>query len=154
MTKNRRYSRRRHSKRRSQKGGRLVDADKDTLRQLGFTENDIKYIFGHYDNMHIDFFINAVNSVPGSHWYSAPQTPQQIMERLREEGDFTDVEQTPTPDDINGGSRRKIKKQKKTRKHKKRRQRGGNGFTTVVTDELEKNKENYNNYVRLNLMDN
>ena len=134
MAKHRRYSRKR-----IQKGG-LINTDKQTLRDLGFTENDINYIFGRHKNMQIEFFINSVNGIPGNEFYPHPQTPQEIMERLRDEGDYTDEDTDNS--DMDGGKRRykrrttnkrKTKKSKKTRKHRKRRQRGGDGFTTSIT---------------------
>jgi hypothetical protein len=135
MSKHRRYSRKR-----IQKGG-LINTDKQTLRDLGFTENDINYIFGRHKNMQIEFFINSVNGIPGNEFYPHPQTPQEIMERLRDEGDY---KRRTT-------NKRKTKKSKKTRKHRKRRQRGGDGFTTSLSMPLEENKNNYDTYVRLGL---
>jgi hypothetical protein len=152
MAKHRRYSRKR-----IQKGG-LINTDKQTLRDLGFTENDINYIFGRHKNMQIEFFINSVNGIPGNEFYPHPQTPQEIMERLRDEGDYTDEDIDNS--DMDGGKRRykrrttnkrKTKKSKKTRKNRKRRQRGGYGFTTSLSTSLEENKNNYDTYVRLGL---
>jgi hypothetical protein len=152
MAKHKRYSRKR-----IQKGG-LINTDKQTLRDLGFTENDINYIFGRHKNMQIEFFINSVNGIPGNEFYPHPQTPQEIMERLRDEGDYTDEDTDNS--DMDGGKRRykrrttnkrKTKKSKKTRKHRKRRQRGGDGFTTSLSMPLEENKNNYDTYVRLGL---
>jgi len=147
---------RRYSKKRSQKGG-LVDSDRQTLLDLGFTQDDINYIFSRHSNIAIEFFINSVNSVPNSFFYPHPQTPQQIMERLREEGDYTDAEDS----DIDGGKRKNKRrktnkrktnkrKSKKTRKHRKRNYYGG-AFTTSVDTPLTENKENYEQYVRLGL---
>jgi hypothetical protein len=159
MAKHRRYSRQR-----AQKGG-LVDGDRQTLLGLGFTEDDINYIFARHKNMPIEFFINSVNGIPGNQFYPHPQTPQEIMERLRDEGDDTDPEYSDTDNSVMDGGKRRykrrttnkrktnkrnLKKSKKTRKHRKRKHYGG-GFTTSISTPLTENKNDYNTYVKLGL---
>jgi hypothetical protein len=142
---------RRYSKKRIQKGG-LINTDKQTLRDLGFTENDINYIFGRHKNMPIEFFINSVNGIPGNQFYPHPQTSQEIMERLRDEGDYTDEEYSSMSDMGEGihkhkkrqTNKRKTKKSKKTRKHRKRRQYGGIVGETTTTSYIENEYENPN----------
>ncbi len=142
---------RRYSKKRTQKGG-LVNNDKQILRDLGFTENDINYIFGRHRNMQIDFFFNSVNGIPGSQFYPHPKAPSQVMRELRDEGDFTDEEDSSSFVVAEGirKSKRRTKKQKKTRKHK-RRQYGGNMTVTEDLSPQNYKDDEYNQIKNLQL---
>ena len=124
---------------RHQKGG-FVDADRARLTELGFSEQDINYLFEQNPDMMIEFFENSVNPPPNNPFFPAPQTPAAIMAAIRE-NDAQDFEPVPNIEEVDpdegvtdnefsqsyGGRRRrrtnKRRTHKKIRTHKRRTQR-------------------------------
>jgi len=88
MTKHRRYSRKRNHKKqrrasRKMKGG-LAENDRQALLGLGFTEQQVNYLFDEHPDMDIAFFENSVNGIPGNQFFPQPQTPDAIIANLQE----------------------------------------------------------------------
>lgn len=86
MARQKRYSKRRISQKRSSrkmKGG-LVETDRQILNSLGFADDQINYLFTNHPDMMIEFFQNSINPPPNNTFYTEAQTPDQIMESLRE----------------------------------------------------------------------
>ena len=86
MARQKRYSKRRSSQKRSSrkmKGG-LVETDRQILNGLGFADEQINYLFTNHPDMMIEFFQNSINPPPNNTFYTEAQTPDQIMESLRE----------------------------------------------------------------------
>ena len=87
MAKHRRYSRKRGQRRnrrasRKMKGG-VGQEDVVTLEQLRFNPVQIEYLLQNHPDMDIVFLQNSVNGVPGSQFFSIPQTPDQIITTLQ-----------------------------------------------------------------------
>jgi hypothetical protein len=64
--------------------GGLVDTDRQVLAGLGFTEEQINYLFANNPDMMIEFFQNSINPPPGNPFYTEAQTPAQIIQSLVE----------------------------------------------------------------------
>jgi hypothetical protein len=135
QTKKSRRPRRSH---RNQKGG-LVDTDRARLIQLGFSEQDINYLFEQNPDMMIDFFENSVNPPPNNPFFPSPQTPVAIMAAIRE-NDAQDFGPVPNIEEVDpdegvtdnefsqsyGGRKmrrthKRIRTHKRSRMHKKSR---------------------------------
>ena len=127
-------------------GGDFSDADRKELLQLGFTEDDIKFLVNNKSNMlMVNWSLHQQNPQTGM-----PFTPQELMENIQTdldesndsgyttEADKEDEEEEE--DDFNGGKKRRTRKSRRTRitrksrrtritrknkKIKSRKQRGG-----------------------------
>jgi len=87
MAKHKRYSRKRSQRRnrrvsRKMKGG-LVETDRNILLGLGFTQQQVDYLFAEHPDIMIEFFQNSVNGVPGNQFFPEAQTPDQIIAALQ-----------------------------------------------------------------------
>lgn len=134
----------RHIKRRSQKKnsekmkGGVLETDRQILTGLGFADDQINYIFTNNSNMMIEFFQNSINPPPNNPFYTEAQTPNQIIESLREMNEDNNSEPnnslnnssmdismiSDTSGDSFGGKRKSKKRttnknKKKTRKTRK-----------------------------------
>jgi hypothetical protein len=109
----------------------LVDADRARLTELGFTEQDINYLFEQNPDMMIEFFENSVNPPPNNPFFPVPQTPAAIMTAIRENdaqdfGPVTNIEEVDQDEGVTdnefsqsyGGRRRRTHKRR--RSHKRR----------------------------------
>ena len=96
----------RHNKRISQKKsvgkmkGGLLETDRQILTGLGFADDQINYIFTNNPNMMIEFFQNSINPPPNNPFYTEAQTPNQIMESLREINEDNNLEGSTTTGEI------------------------------------------------------
>ncbi len=116
---------------RSQKGG-LIDADRVRLTELGFSEQDINYLFEQNPDMMIDFFENSVNPPPNNPFFPSPQTPVAIMAAIRENdaqdfGPVPNIEEVDPDEGVTDnefsqsyGGRRMRRTYKRSRTHKRR----------------------------------
>ena len=75
MTRHRRQSKRSS---RQMRGG-LVETDRQILTGLGFSQEQITYLFAHNPDMQIDFIQNSINPPPNNPFFIEAQTPQQFM---------------------------------------------------------------------------
>lgn len=87
MAKHKRYSRKR-SQRRNRRASRkmiggLVENDRDILQGLGFTQEQIDYLFQQHPDMMVEFFQNSINPPPNNPFFSEQQTPEQIITALQ-----------------------------------------------------------------------
>lgn len=141
MAKHRTQRRKRQKKRvrksrryRKKMYGGLVDTDRQVLVNLGFTDQDINYLYNNHGDMDILFFQNSVNGVPGNMFYENPQTPAQIMEGLRNindevlqaDGAFSESGYTTSETIGSQGGKKRTKRRYRSR---------GGGFT--VSEENE-----------------
>jgi hypothetical protein len=62
--------------------GGLVETDRQVLTGLGFTDEQINYLFANNPDMMIEFFQNSINPPPGNPFYTEAQTPDQIIQSL------------------------------------------------------------------------
>ena len=117
--------------RKSQKGG-LVDEDRNRLADIGFSEEDINYLFEHNPNMAIDFFENAVNPSGNNPFFPEPQTPAQIMVSIRENDaqdfgpDETELDEGVTDNEFSqsyGGRKKRRTKRRRTNKRRTNKRR-------------------------------
>jgi hypothetical protein len=86
MARQKQHSKRRRSQKRSSrkmKGG-LVETDRQILNSLGFADDQITYLFTNHPDMMIEFFQNSINPPANNPFYTEAQTPDQIIESLRE----------------------------------------------------------------------
>ena len=91
---------RRHNKRSSRKmKGGVVEDDRRTLKDLGFTNRNINYLFAHNPDMPIEFFQNSRNPPPNNRFYTEEQTPRQIMAEIRNNNESIDNTDTDSNTD-------------------------------------------------------
>jgi hypothetical protein len=80
MSRQKRYTKRRRSSMKMRGG--LVETDRQVLTGLGFTDEQINYLFANNPDMMIEFFQNSINPPPGNPFYTEAQTPDQIIQSL------------------------------------------------------------------------
>jgi len=98
MVRQKRYTKRRRSHRRSSRKmrGGLVETDRQVLTGLGFTDEQINYLFANNPDMMIEFFQNSINPPldasgnPSNHFFTEAQTPDQIIHSLQQINDDYD----------------------------------------------------------------
>ena len=99
MAKHKRYSRKRSQRRnrrasKKMRGG-LVENDRDILQGLGFTQEQIDYLFQQHPDMMVEFFQNSINPPPNNPFFSEQQTPEQIITALQAiDDDIDNVDET------------------------------------------------------------